>query len=309
MTNRLCVNRLCVMLTTWLVAVAVTPSRAGAGDVLADVRDLYRDAFYERALTVIEQIGTASPLTPTDAQAIRRYKALCLIALERMDDAVRVTDEIVRADPMMDPDPSDPPRLRDLIHDARVRVLPGIVRERYTRGRAQLEQKAYAEAARDFEFVVMVLDDSSVGLSGSPELADLALVARGALDVIRLAAAQTPAAAPTPAAPMKTSEPPADATAEVVPPVVIQQRVPPWPPSLRPWLAQAREGMIEVVVGVDGRVESARIVTTVHPQYDGLLLAAAKTWRYRPALRNGAPVRQSKMISVMVTTSSEPANR
>lgn len=302
-------SRLCAILTSSLVAIAVTTSGAGAGDVLAEVRDLYRGAFYERALTVIEQIATAPSLTPTDAQAIRRYKALCLIALERTDDAARVSDEMVLADPMEGADPSDPPRFRDLIQAARVRVLPGIVRERYTRGRAQLEQKAYAEAARDFEFVVTVLDDSSLGAGAGPELADLALVAKGALDVIRLAAAQTPAAVPASATPGSTAPPPVDSSADVIPPVVIRQRVPPWPPALRPWLAQAREGVIEVTVGVDGRVESARIVTPIHPSYDGLLLAAAKTWRYHPALRNGAPVRQSKSISVMVTPSGEASQR
>jgi hypothetical protein len=299
-------NHLSVILTTWLVAIALAPSGAGAEDLLSEVRDLYRGAFYERALTVIEQSSTEPSLTATDAQAIRRYKALCLIALARMDDAVRVSDEMVRTDPMMGTDPSDPPRLRELIQDARVRILPGIVRERYMRGRAQLEQRAYADAARDFEFVVTALDDSSLGVSATPELADLALVARGALEVISLAAAHTPSAAALPA---NAAEPPTDSTAEVVPPVVIQQRVPAWPPSLRPWLTQPRQGAIEVTVGVDGRVESATMVTPIHPSYDGLLLTAAKTWRYRPALRNGAPVRQSKVLSVVVSASGDPASR
>ena len=51
------------------------------------------------------------------------------------------------------------------------------------------------------------------------------------------------------------------------------------------------DGEIEVVVGVDGRVTDARVVVSIAPAYDSLLLAAAKKdWRYEPALRDGVPV-------------------
>ena len=47
-----------------------------------------------------------------------------------------------------------------------------------------------------------------------------------------------------------------------------------------------------------GEVEAATIRTSVNPVYDRLVLATAKTWRYKPATLGGEPVKFRKMIQL-----------
>ena len=62
--------------------------------------------------------------------------------------------------------------------------------------------------------------------------------------------------------------------------------------------AQMRDfrGVLRVVITADGKVEMASLVTPANPAYDALLLAAAKTWQYKPAMREGQAVRYQKLI-------------
>jgi TonB family protein len=82
---------------------------------------------------------------------------------------------------------------------------------------------------------------------------------------------------------------------------VISQELPPVPQVMRQVLRQARQGAIEVTVAADGSVESVALVTPSHFAYDSLLMAAARTWKYRPALRAGVPVPYKKLIRVIFT--------
>ena len=82
----------------------------------------------------------------------------------------------------------------------------------------------------------------------------------------------------------------------VTPPVTVRQDVPQWPrdvPFPNPAVA-----VIEVVIGADGRVLEARLQKAVHPRYDQLLLAAARNWTYRPAMRDGQPTPFVKAVRV-----------
>jgi hypothetical protein len=45
-------------------------------------------------------------------------------------------------------------------------------------------------------------------------------------------------------------------------------------------------------------VISATLRKPFHPTYDEQLIRAAMSWKYRPARKNGAPVRFQKVISV-----------
>ena len=311
------------LLMLCLFAACVRPASVAANDVTAEARQLYVDAFYERALSALDEAQTRTDLTDADEQAIRRYRTLCLIALDRSDEAVKVVDEMIRADPMTRPDTVDPPRLRYLISDARVRLLPDVVRERYARGRAAFERKEFAEATAAFGSVMQLLEDTGVGLRKDPALADLGLLTEGFLDLLKAhtqpAAPQPPAVASTsvqppavastsvqPAVVSSTSLPeaPDAAPVDIVPPVVLDQRVPPWPNSLRKWLTKQQEGAVEVLVGADGAVQSATMVTPIHVAYDRLLLAAARNWKYRPALRNGAPVPYVRLVRIVISANT-----
>jgi TonB family protein len=52
------------------------------------------------------------------------------------------------------------------------------------------------------------------------------------------------------------------------------------------------------VIGPDGKVQQARLQKALHPRYDQLLLAAARNWAYRPALRDGQPTAFVKAVRV-----------
>jgi outer membrane biosynthesis protein TonB len=48
---------------------------------------------------------------------------------------------------------------------------------------------------------------------------------------------------------------------------------------------------MEIVVSATGEVERVRLVNGPTRMPDMMLLSAAKSWRFRPALKDGEPVR------------------
>jgi TonB family protein len=50
-------------------------------------------------------------------------------------------------------------------------------------------------------------------------------------------------------------------------------------------------GVLFVVIDERGSVESAIITEPLERTYDRMVLAAARTWTYQPAMRNGASVK------------------
>ena len=55
-----------------------------------------------------------------------------------------------------------------------------------------------------------------------------------------------------------------------------------------------------MIIDENGAVERASMRESVVPIYDNLIVAAAKDWKYRPALRGGTPVKYLKLIAVNV---------
>ncbi len=84
---------------------------------------------------------------------------------------------------------------------------------------------------------------------------------------------------------------------DVVAPVAIYPQL---PTSLPPGVRPEEVSVIEVLVNEDGRVESARMPDA--PRHMGAAvvttnsLSAAKTWIFRPAMKDGQPVRYRKII-------------
>ena len=52
-----------------------------------------------------------------------------------------------------------------------------------------------------------------------------------------------------------------------------------------------RPGAVEIVIDETGAVIAAITRLSVNALYDRLALATAKTWRYRPAVRDHVPVK------------------
>src|SRR5262249_45046749 len=84
------------------IALAVIPP-AAAQETLAGARDLYASAAYGEALALLEQLRSTDR-APEEARAIDQYRAFCLLALGRTDEAQRAIEAVVATDPLYRPD-------------------------------------------------------------------------------------------------------------------------------------------------------------------------------------------------------------
>jgi protein TonB len=82
---------------------------------------------------------------------------------------------------------------------------------------------------------------------------------------------------------------PQELTGDMVAPVLVQKVSPVYPSAARIGRIQGHV-IVEAVIGLDGSVESAEILSS-NPLFDAAALAAVRQWRYRPATMNGRPVR------------------
>jgi tetratricopeptide (TPR) repeat protein len=83
---------------------------------------------------------------------------------------------------------------------------------------------------------------------------------------------------------------------DVTPPVSVNQQMPAW---IAPagYAKATFHGALEILVGEDGLVASVKTVERTHPLYDTMLVAAARQWRYEPALKDGRPVPYRKKLT------------
>jgi TonB family protein len=65
-------------------------------------------------------------------------------------------------------------------------------------------------------------------------------------------------------------------------------------------------GLLQIEIDEYGRVERAAVLESIMPAYDSRLVAAAKTWRFQPATKDGSPVKYRKTISFKL---QPPADR
>lgn len=247
------------------------------------------------------------------------YRGLCLLALGRPADADAAITRSIEVDPQATAGRQDlSPRVAAIIAEARRRVLPDMAKRRVAQGRLLFQQGDRASAAAQFAGAVGVLDDPALARQG--ELQDLRTLASGFLDLIR---AQTPAPTPPAAAPAAASSPgstPSVAERPRVPdagskpavvattaaapvttrPIPISQVVPAWRPPDANTVRQDLRGSVLVTVDPTGRVTSAVMQQIVHPAYDRLLLAAARSWRYQPATRDGQAIATQLVVPIVV---------
>ena len=155
--------------TPWLAAAA-----AGQTD-LTEARTQYEEAAYEDALTTLTK---ASASTPADRVQLEQYRALCLIALGRLVEAERAVASMVDADPTyVPPSTVASPRVLSMVADIRRKELPGVSRRILDSGRASFEAKNTAQAQRQFDLLLKLLDDPA--MEGRPEREDLRALAKG----------------------------------------------------------------------------------------------------------------------------------
>jgi periplasmic protein TonB len=79
-------------------------------------------------------------------------------------------------------------------------------------------------------------------------------------------------------------------TPDMVRPVLVSKVEPVYPQAARVARMQGRV-VVEAVIGLDGRVESAVVLSSSNGLFDEAALAAVRKWTYTPAKMNGSPVR------------------
>jgi TonB family protein len=242
---------------------------------------------------------------------------------------------MIRREPMMKLDSPDvSPRLEVMFSTVRKRLLPTLIRERFKTARTALEQKKLAEAEPQLvEAKLMIADAEKLAIQDEG-LADLSVLVDGFLQLVRSTADQRQATAqpaganvpqesaaatasaptaPAPTAPAATApasqrtEPaPVPASAPrvytvddvgVLPPAVINQRMPAMTPDLvRITKAMKTSAVVEIVIDEKGDVVDATIIKSVNQSFDNIVVGAARRWKYRPALKDGVAVRYVKTL-------------
>jgi TonB family protein len=216
------------------------------------------------------------------------------------------------------------PRVIGMYQQVRRRLLPGLAKDAYAKGKATFEQRQYAAAAAHFKTMLELLADDE-DVEDAPGLTDLKLLADGFLKLAEgqvaaeprtdtkapvpsdISTARSPerpatsAAAPPTAAVVGPATAPAiysAAASDVTPPVELVRKLPSWHPPNNVAARRGYEGVLRIVIDERGSVESANMVESVAGSYDDVLLAAARLWQYKPAQKNGHPVKYEKLITI-----------
>ena len=319
-----------------IVIVGALLIAAGAAlsgqDLLSAAKDQYASAAYEDALTTLSRLD--GEVAPDVARQADEYRAFCLYALGRNREAESVAESLIRKGPLVRLEAADAsPRLESMFSDVRKRLLPSLIRERYRVARAAVDQKSFSAAEPSLaDARRMIAEAERLGVKDDG-LADLSVLVDGFLQLIksnadqRAASQQTPAAvvpnAPAavpgrPAAPSPSSvraEAPAPAAAGatkaaavvpqvysavdegITPPVVIEQKMPPMNMEMQRVAKTIKaRGMLDLVIDESGRVVDATVRQSMNSAIDALVVRAARNWKYRPALKDGEPVRYAKTL-------------
>lgn len=274
--------------STFLLATLATVPTVAAQDSLQAVKELYASAVYEDALTAVGKID--SPSEPN--LEAEQYRVFCLVALGRMDEAAQAVESVLTLQPEYRPNSTDAsPRIQTLFSQVRRRMGPTLVKRMYQQGRSAMERKDREEAVAQFEAMLRIANDDDVRNEAS--MSELRELAGGFLELSKALPAKPKPADPAPA----TTAPRASV---ISPPVVIQQRLPPWVPDPVSRATEFR-GAVRVQISADGKVTNVEILKSVHPAYDQSLLRAARGWLYEPAKKDGVPIPSEKTVEVAVT--------
>ena len=303
MTVRSARHCLVLALLAWLGSALDTAGQ----DTLARAKDLYTLANYDEALVVLTRLHETA--SPPESSEVAGYQVLCLLALGRKDEAQKAIETLVKADPMYRPSPSAvSPRTRATFDAVRRELLPEIAQGMYDKAKAAFDRKDLPVAVAEFDRVLSLLDEP--GIAELQNLADLRRLASGFRDLSKAATEiaatpppdtrakvpDAPAAPPVPApevARVYTSD---DET--IVHPTTLSRKMPVWQP--RNEIEKRREfvGFLELVIDETGGVRSVTVGKSVHPVYDRELLDAARLWKFRPATKDGVPVRYRMTLEI-----------
>jgi hypothetical protein len=207
-------------------------------------------------------------------------RASVLFASGRADEAALIIDAIVLKNPFyqLDPARSSPEALSALRNSKRV-FLPVLTRRHYQEARAAFDAGDFSLAVAKGQRALALLNDADADavpadLSADVRnLVELAMSAR-ALEEERIYTAGDPGV--TPPRPLGRQLSTASIPRKSVPPT----------------------GRLEILVDRSGRVETVKLETPLNGYHDRMIVSAVKAWHYRPALKNGKPVRFNLTMSI-----------
>jgi hypothetical protein len=282
-----------------IAAFLVTSASAQTQNPLAAARELYAAAAYNEALSMLDNLPAND--VAGDADAAGLYRALCLFAVGRDNDANAVINGIIQTNPRYRPSADDaPPRIQAAFTAARRRLLPVVVQQEYTNGKAAYDRQDYAVAARVFKQVLDDLSDADMSAAASqPPLADLRTLATGFYTLSDKAAAPPPAPVPAPAPRRQIQSLYTGTEPEVIAPVVVRQKIPTFVGNV----TTSRTGVVEVIVSENGTIDAARMAVPIEPAFDERVLSATKDWIYKPATVDGTPVKFLRRVRVVLNQS------
>ena len=325
-------ERLSCAILVWLI-LGLASASAQSNQPLDDAKTLYDSASFDEALQLLDGLGRTQP--ETDVEEVQRYRALCLLALNRTNDAQKAIEIVFSRDPLYRLSPGEaPPRMQAAFAEVRKRLLPSVTEQLYASAKLSFDRKEYTLAATQFRDLLTFLDDDDA--KSLPSLKEFRMLATGFHDLsasaaaVNVAKSNAPAPAPPPAeptpapvpqtnarataanqiVPANQGPPPAQAAASQVlteesaggvlqPPVVLKQQMPIWIAS-RTLLPKGSTGKLRLIIDERGNVEDAKMVESVHSVYDALLISATRLWKYEPAKLDGRPVRYAKMIQIVL---------
>jgi TonB family protein len=291
------------------IGLIVLVSSPAAGQTqMASIRELYASASYEDALTALATVDGTDSATAIEAE---QYRALCLLAIGRQGEARAAVRRIVEQQPLYLPAEADvTPKIAVLFNQTRRELLPRVARKYFADAKALYAREEHQESADLLDRVVRIVSDPAVkDVAG---LDDLRLVADGLLTLARAKVAASAAAAPVapPPAPVPALPPAApvpaapsiyggdDPTVSV--PVALSQQMPPWRRTGTSGNGTTVVGLVRLIIDASGTVEDVTILRPMHPAFDSALLRAAKNWTFKPALKDGQPVKYAKIIEVQL---------
>jgi tetratricopeptide (TPR) repeat protein len=289
--------------------VLIAASDVAGQDPLTRAKDLYASAAYDEALAVLDQLDSS----PANAVEAGQYRAFCLLALGRTDEGRKAIAAIVESDPLFQPAETQmSPRLVAVFRDVRRQLLPRIVQQSYAEAKGAFDRKELEAAAIGFDRVLILLGDPDLPASSS--VTDLRMLAAGFRDLSKVAPPPPPpqTVTPPPASGPLAGKPP-DAPgpsrtfgpndADVTPPVVVSQQMPPWRPSKLSATRRDYQGALALVIDEKGNVESVALLSSLQPEYNAVLVKAAREWKFKPATKDGLPVRYRKVVGVRLSPS------
>lgn len=206
-------------------------------------------------------------------------RAAGLMGEGKADEAATVFDALVLTYPLYDPG-ADTLTLESLtaFRNSRRTLLPNIAARDYGRAKAALGAGDVDGALDLGRQVSAMLERIETG--PPPDLAERVRRLLSEATAIRSSAEQ-----------MVYNR----GDVDVVPPRPLSRQFPAAPPDGVP---PHRIGVLDMVIGKRGDVEIIKLHTPLNRYHERMIVSAAKAWRYRPALRDGQPVRFRLSITI-----------